>query len=141
MGRPAQGGWQESGCANILKHQPSTQAGSSCVHSCAAARCRTGHPWTRQAAALTVDDSVDYVTDKGAECWNILHAGGIKNVVLLGVHTNMCVVGRPFGLRQLVRGGRHNVVLMRDMTDTMYNPARLAVGEAVILLTLSLHRY
>ena len=30
----------------------------------------------QQLAALTVDDSVDYVTDKGAECWNILHAGG-----------------------------------------------------------------
>ena len=25
---------------------------------------------------------------------------------------------------QLVRCGQHNVVLMRDMTDTMYNPAK-----------------
>jgi hypothetical protein len=35
----------------------------------------------------------------------------------------MCVLGRPFGLRQLAKNGK-NVVLMRDMTDTMYNPAR-----------------
>ena len=39
----------------------------------------------------------------------------------LGVHTNMCVLGRPFGLRQMAKNGK-NVVLVRDMTDTMYNP-------------------
>ena len=38
----------------------------------------------------------------------------------MGVHTNMCVLGRPFGLRNLDRFGK-NVVLMRDLTDTMYN--------------------
>ena len=41
----------------------------------------------------------------------------------LGVHLNMCVLGRPFGLRQMAKNGK-NVVLMRDMTDTMYNPQR-----------------
>jgi lysophospholipase L1-like esterase len=35
----------------------------------------------------------------------------------------MCVSGRPFGLRQMEKNGKH-VVLMRDLTDTMYNPAR-----------------
>ena len=40
--------------------------------------------------------------------------------MLLGVHTNMCVVGRPFGLRNMVRFGK-SVVLVRDLTDTMYN--------------------
>lgn len=40
--------------------------------------------------------------------------------MLMGVHTNMCVLGRPFGLRQLARHGKE-VVLVRDLTDTMYN--------------------
>ena len=40
--------------------------------------------------------------------------------MLMGVHTNMCVLGRPFGLRNLARSGK-NVVLVRDLTDTMYN--------------------
>jgi type 1 glutamine amidotransferase len=35
----------------------------------------------------------------------------------------MCVLGRPFGLRQMAKNGK-NVVLMRDMTDTMYNPLK-----------------
>ncbi|GDX12069.1 hypothetical protein LBMAG57_38410 [Verrucomicrobiota bacterium] len=47
----------------------------------------------------------------------------MDNVILVGVHVNMCVSGRPFGLRQLARNGKH-VVLMRDLTDSMYNPAR-----------------
>ena len=65
----------------------------------------------------------DYISDRGDEVWNILEQRGIKCVILTGVHTNMCVLGRPFGLRQMVRNGKC-VVLMRDMTDTMYNPAR-----------------
>ena len=40
--------------------------------------------------------------------------------MLMGVHTNMCVLGRTFGLRQLARHGKE-VVLVRDLTDTMYN--------------------
>ncbi len=37
------------------------------------------------------------------------------------MHTNACVLGRPFGLRQMAKNGK-NVVLIRDLTDTMYNP-------------------
>ncbi len=35
----------------------------------------------------------------------------------------MCVLGRPFGIRQLRKLGM-NVVLVRDLTDAMYNPRR-----------------
>ena len=79
-------------------------------------------PWTRQTDKLTIDKNKDFISDSGSEIWSILESQGIEHVVLLGVHTNMCVLGRPFGLRQLAKNGKH-VVLMRDMTDTMYNPA------------------
>lgn len=65
----------------------------------------------------------DAISDSGVECWNLMAQRGITNVMLVGVHTNMCVVGRPFGLRNLVRFGK-NAVLVRDLTDTMYNPRR-----------------
>jgi hypothetical protein len=39
------------------------------------------------------------------------------------VHLNMCVLGRPFAIRQMVRLGKE-VALARDLTDTMYNPER-----------------
>jgi nicotinamidase-related amidase len=77
-------------------------------------------PWKAQHAAIKIYDQ-DAISDSGVEIWNLLTERGIDNVVLLGVHTNMCVLGRPFGLRQLAKNGK-NVVLMRDMTDTMYNP-------------------
>ena len=80
-------------------------------------------PWVRQIDVLEIDPQRDAISDSGAEIWNLLESRDIHNVILLGVHTNMCVLGRPFGLRQMAKNGK-NVVLMRDMTDTMYNPAR-----------------
>ena len=79
-------------------------------------------PWKSQTDLLDIHDE-DIISDNGIEIWNLLEQRGIKNVILVGVHTNMCVLGRPFGLRQMAKNGK-NVVLMRDMTDTMYNPAR-----------------
>ena len=49
-----------------------------------------------------------------------MQSRGIDNVILCGVHLNMCVLGRPFGIRQMVKLGK-NVVLVRDMTDSMYS--------------------
>jgi nicotinamidase-related amidase len=79
-------------------------------------------PWKRENDVLEIKED-DAISDSGVEIWNMLEERGIGNVILMGVHTNMCVLGRPFGLRQMARNGKH-VVLMRDMTDTMYNPAR-----------------
>ena len=70
---------------------------------------------------IRIDDR-DAISDSGQEIFNLLRARGVKHVLMCGVHTNMCVLGRPFGLRQMARNGI-NVVLVRDMTDTMYNPA------------------
>ncbi|QDT04888.1 Isochorismatase family protein [Rubripirellula lacrimiformis] len=78
-------------------------------------------PWSKQHDGLTIDPASDYVTDQGKEVWSILKSRGIQNVAIVGVHTNMCVLGRPFGLRQLAKNGV-NVVLVRDLTDAMYNP-------------------
>ena len=80
-------------------------------------------PWKSQSSLISIDSERDFISDRGDEVWNILESRGIRNVILTGVHANMCVLGRPFGLRQMVRNGKH-VVLMRDMTDTMYNPKR-----------------
>ncbi len=63
----------------------------------------------------------DGVSDNGPEIYNHFMQLGIKNVVLMGVHTNMCVLGRPFGIRQMKYLG-FNVVLARDLTDAMYDP-------------------
>jgi nicotinamidase-related amidase len=79
-------------------------------------------PWKSETDLLKIHEQ-DAVSDSGVEIWNLLAERGIDHVILMGVHTNMCVLGRPFGLRQMAKNGKR-VVLMRDMTDTMYNPAR-----------------
>lgn len=79
-------------------------------------------PWTRQVESIAIE-KVDYISDNGEEIWSVLDHKKIDHVFLVGVHTNMCVLGRPFGLRQLSKNGK-DVVLVRDLTDTMYNPAR-----------------
>ena len=78
-------------------------------------------PWKRQVANISIDEKLDFISDSGTEIWSLLSARGIENVILTGVHTNMCVLGRPFGLRRLASNGK-NVVLARDLTDTMYDP-------------------
>src|SRR6185369_8123707 len=55
-----------------------------------------------------------------SEAYNLMVHRGITNVLVMGVHQNMCVLGRPFSIRQMAYQGQ-NVLLMRDMTDTMYN--------------------
>lgn len=80
-------------------------------------------PWKAQSPALTIDPSKDFISDRGMEVWGLLQDHEIKHVLMIGVHTNMCVLGRPFGLRQLRQNGM-DVVLVRDLTDCMYNPKR-----------------
>jgi nicotinamidase-related amidase len=87
-----------------------------------AVKCRIRDAWTRQIATLKIA-AEDAITDNGQETCNLLAQRGIDNVILVGVHLNMCVLGRPFGIRQMAQLGK-NVALMRDLTDTMYNPDR-----------------
>ena len=64
-------------------------------------------PWKAQNEAITIDAERDFISDRGDEIWNILKQQNIEHVMLVGVHTNMCVLGRPFGLRQQEIGRAH----------------------------------
>jgi len=88
----------------------------------------TGEPpwhkaWTREHPAIEIDQQQDGISDNGQEVWNFLVQRGVKNVIIMGVHTNMCILGRPFAIKTMVRRGM-NTMLVRDLTDAMYNPAR-----------------
>lgn len=81
-------------------------------------QCKGGNPWRRQIATIEIAPG-DAITDS-AEAYNLLQQRGIDNVLVMGVHVNMCVLGRPFSIRQMVDQGK-NVLLVRDLTDSMYN--------------------
>ncbi len=76
--------------------------------------------WHRQHPGLDILDT-DAISDDGQEVYNLLHHDGIRNIIFMGVHTNMCVLGRSFAIKPMVRWD-FNAVLARDLTDAMYNP-------------------
>jgi nicotinamidase-related amidase len=109
--------WPDSSMEGVL---PIDDSDMGC--SCAEPKCEIREAWTRQIKTIEIVAG-DAITDSGQETYNLLAANKIDNVILCGVHLNMCVLGRPFGIRQMVKVGK-NVALLRDMTDTMYNPQR-----------------
>jgi len=76
--------------------------------------------WTRQHPAIEIGE-FDGISDNGEEVYGFLREQGIDTLLIMGVHTNMCVLGRSFGIRQMTRWGIR-CILVRDLTDTMYDP-------------------
>ena len=68
-------------------------------------KCEIREAWTRQIKTIEIMKG-DAITDNGQETWNLLAERKIENVILCGVHLNMCVLGRPFGIRQMVKLGK-----------------------------------
>ena len=77
-------------------------------------------PWTREHPAIDIA-GFDGVSESGQEIYNFCKQEGITNIALMGVHTNICILNRGFGIRQMTRLG-FQVVLVRDLTDSMYDP-------------------
>jgi nicotinamidase-related amidase len=115
--------WGTAWCWTDPKHEavlPIDDSDMGC--DCQPAKCPIRSPWTRQISSIDIAEA-DAISDNGQETWNLLAERGIDNIILCGVHLNMCVLGRPFAIRQSVKLGK-NVALIRDLTDTMYNPER-----------------
>jgi len=101
-----------------------------------------GWPWKRQIAAIEIAPE-DAASADGQEIYNLFEQRGIRNVILTGVHTNMCVLGRSFGIRQMVMLGK-NVVLARDLTDGLYDPRQaphVSHDAGVALLVGHIEKY
>ncbi len=78
--------------------------------------------WTRQHPDIDIDQDKDLMSDDGKQIYACFKHYGIRNMLMMGVHTNMCILHRSFGIKQMVRWGVP-VALVRDLTDIMYNPA------------------
>jgi nicotinamidase-related amidase len=79
--------------------------------------------WKRQTEKIFIDQGRDLICgDEGDRLCAHLFSRGIKFILYAGVHTNMCVIGRSFGIFKMLRRG-FKTALIRDLTDAMYNPA------------------
>jgi hypothetical protein len=67
----------------------------------------------------------DWMPDTGEEVWAICRERGLTHLVYVGFHTQVCLLGKPMGLRAMKRAGL-TCILARDMTDAHpgYDPAR-----------------
>ena len=75
---------------------------------------------TRQTPLIEIA-AEDGISDSGTEVYNFMQQHNISKLLIMGVHTNMCVMGRSFGIQQMVKWGV-DIALVRDLTDAMYNP-------------------
>ncbi|HJP02589.1 MAG TPA: hypothetical protein QF764_12545 [Planctomycetota bacterium] len=112
--------WGTAWCWPDPSREPAMPVDDANMGCACEPRCSIRDAWTRQIATIEIA-AEDVITDHGQETYNVFAQRGIENVMLVGVHLNMCVLGRPFGIRQMVQVGK-NVVLVRDLTDTMYDP-------------------
>jgi hypothetical protein len=80
-------------------------------------------PATRQHPAIEIDHGRDVISYQGKELWPYYRHRGIEQVLIMGVHTGFCILNRTFAIKQMVRWGMP-IALLRDVTDTLYNPAR-----------------
>jgi nicotinamidase-related amidase len=79
--------------------------------------------WTRQTSRLGIDEEKDLISEDGDVIYSFLAQRGVKRTVIMGVHTNMCILNRPFGIHALHDKGMP-VALCRDLTDCMYDPQK-----------------
>lgn len=74
--------------------------------------------WKRQIDTIDIGEH-DAITDS-INIYYLMQQLDIENAIIMGVHTNDCILNRPFGILQLI-SHRINTVLIRDLTDSMYN--------------------
>ncbi|MBS1872059.1 MAG: isochorismatase family protein [Acidobacteria bacterium] len=77
--------------------------------------------WSSQHPGIPIAPP-DLVSDDGRQVYSALRFHGVKTLLVAGVHTNMCILNRSFTIRQMTKWGVR-CILVRDLTDSMYNPA------------------
>ena len=98
--------------------------------------------WSREITTLMIAPG-DVVSDKGEEIYNVLRQRNIDTLLYMGVHANMCILNRSFGIRQMSKWGLR-CILVRDLTDAMYNPASrpyVSHAEGTELVIQHIERY
>ena len=108
--------------------------------------CDTGDQsykaWTREIAILPMA-AEDVVSDDGAQIYSFLRERGIRNLLVMGVHANMCILNRSFAIKKMTNWGIR-CVLVRDLTDSMYNPQdrpRVSHEQGTELIVQHIEKY
>lgn len=92
--------------------------------ACGRERCAGNFGWDGMHPALKIGED-DLMPDTQAEVYAICQKYGLTHLIYVGFHTQVCLLGKPMGLRAMKEAGL-NCVLARDMTDAHpgYDPSR-----------------
>lgn len=107
---------------------PAAPDGGGCT--CGAERCQGNYGWDGMHPDLRLDDA-DYMPNDFETLYSICRQRGLTNLIYLGVHTQVCLLGKSIGLLNLTRAGFH-CVLARDLTDAhaRYDPSAGVTPES-----------
>ena len=83
---------------------------------------KTARGWVKETDAIEIE-AADALIDgnDGVSLFNLCAAKGITTLLYCGVATNMCVMARGTAIVASKSKGLETI-LLRDLTDTMYNP-------------------
>jgi nicotinamidase-related amidase len=92
--------------------------------ACGRERCAVNYGWDGMHPGLRIGDD-DWMPDTQAEVYAICRKLGLTHLIYVGFHTQVCLLGKPMGLRAMKSAGLR-CVLARDMTDAHpgYDPSR-----------------
>ena len=92
--------------------------------ACGRERCGGNFGWDGMHPALRIAEA-DLMPDTQAEVYAICKQRGLTHLIYVGFHTQVCLLGKPMGLRAMKSAGLR-CVLARDMTDAHpgYDPKR-----------------
>lgn len=92
--------------------------------ACGRERCAVNYGWDGMHPALRLGEA-DLMPDSQAEVYAICQQRGLTHLIYVGFHTQVCLLGKPMGLKAMKSAGLR-CVLARDMTDAHpgYDPAR-----------------
>jgi len=92
--------------------------------ACGAERCSGNYGWDGMHPGLVIGAD-DWMPDTQAEVYALCRKLGLTHLLYVGFHTQVCLLGKPMGLKAMKSAGLQ-CVLARDMTDAHpgYDPAR-----------------
>lgn len=92
--------------------------------ACGPERCAGNYGWDGMHPGLRIGEG-DWMPDTQAEVYALCQKYGLTHLVYMGFHTQVCLLGKPMGLRAMKEAGL-KCVLARDMTDAHpgYDPSR-----------------
>lgn len=92
--------------------------------ACGRERCGGSYGWDGMHPELVIGSN-DWMPDTQSEVYALCQKYGLTHLIYVGFHTQVCLLGKPMGLKAMKSAGLQ-CVLARDMTDAHpgYDPAR-----------------